>query len=148
MKTMLRIGKFSFFLKRNRNNLNGGFTFIEVMTAVAILSFGIVFIYRAFFVSLNYMNHVAYRLHANNILENRITLLQEILRTEKKIPFGQKEETQRVLIDNKPVDFRYAMSFKNMGEFQKMFQLDITVFWKERGRDIKLSRTAYLADLR
>src|SRR3989338_11171657 len=81
-----RIPVFNFF-KRNR-----GVSFVEVMVAAAILSFGIVMLYRAFFVSLNYVNHITYRLYAMNILDNKISMLQKTFEVSKIIPFTAEQE--------------------------------------------------------
>ena len=59
-------------LKRTKK----GFSFIEVMVATAILSAGIVAIFQSFFLSMNYLNHLTYRIHALSLIENQIVRIK------------------------------------------------------------------------
>ena len=50
-----------------------GLTFIEVMVTAVILSAGLVAVYRSFFTGVDYLNHLACRLHALNMIEGRVS---------------------------------------------------------------------------
>ena len=134
-----RIPVFNFF-KRNR-----GVSFVEVMVAAAILSFGIVMLYRAFFVSLNYVNHITYRLYAMNILDNKISMLQKTFEVSKIIPFTAEQETETAIFDNRAVNFRYTMNVVGVDDLEDFYRVDISVSWVEHAHPVRLLRSFYLA---
>ncbi|MFA5060672.1 MAG: prepilin-type N-terminal cleavage/methylation domain-containing protein [Candidatus Omnitrophota bacterium] len=123
-----------------------GFSFVELMVAVAVLASGIVFIYRIFFISLNYSNHVVYRLHALDLLSQKIETTERIFREKNEIVFGSQQEVKTVLINNRPVDFRYVLDFKSVDGLESLYDLTVSVSWAEGVQKKTLSRSAYIAD--
>lgn len=116
------------------------------MVAVAVLASGIVFIYRIFFISLNYSNHVVYRLHALDLLSQKIETTERIFREKNEIVFGSQQEVKTVLINNRPVDFRYVLDFKSVDGLESLYDLTVSVSWAEGVQKKTLSRSAYIAD--
>ena len=49
-----------------------GFTFFEVLTAVAIFSVGVIYVYNSFFKLYNVLDQIEYRNQATTLLENEI----------------------------------------------------------------------------
>jgi len=49
-----------------------GFTFIEVMVALVVLSAGIVTVYRSFFLCVDYLNNITTRIYASHLLDQRM----------------------------------------------------------------------------
>ncbi len=125
-----------------------GFSFVEMMVAVAILSFGIVFIYRALFISLDYLHHITYRLYAQELMDNKIADVERIFHQKKTIPFSQNQEKRTLNINNRKVDFVYTLNIAAIRNLDNIYQLDVSVSWPERNRHIKLSRLAYIANLK
>ncbi len=122
-----------------------GFSFAEVMVTVAILSFGIVLIYKTFFISLDYMNHLTSRLYASNLLNNKIVSLQQQFADSKQIPFGFGQEVESVKLERKSLDFSFITNFKNVEGLENIYQLDVTLSWLENNRPKQLSRSAYIS---
>ncbi len=122
-----------------------GFSFVEVMVTAAVLSFGIVMIYKAFLASLDQLTYINHRLYAMTLLDNKVISLQKLLEARKEIPFGGTQETESGQFGQKTVDFNYILDFKNIEDINGIFQLDIKLSWKEGRRDVGISRSVYLA---
>ena len=122
-----------------------GLTFIEVMVTVVVLTVGLLAIYRSFFLGLDYLNHLSYRLSALNLLEGSISSVEHSFRSLKDFDVGPLKET--LVINNRPVDFQYTIALEPIGNLLTVFKLDITLSWEERGRVITLSRSAYFSGL-
>ncbi|MDP8265936.1 MAG: hypothetical protein P9M07_03215 [Candidatus Aceula meridiana] len=121
-----------------------GISFVEVMTTVVVLSFGLVGIYRAFFTSLDYLNHASYRLHAANFLHNKIELIQRNFQMSNTTNLKDGRDVYPVLINNRKVDFDYESSVENVGSLDGIYKLNVSVSWREGKRDIRISRSVYI----
>ena len=121
-----------------------GFSFVEVMVAVAVLAFGLVLIYKAFFISLDYTEHITHRMHAVILLDNLTSQIQQKVKTEKKPPAGNIESTQQIPINNKKVNFHYQVNFTKLEHREDIYQADIALFWTEGERQIRLFRSFYV----
>ena len=125
---------------------NRGFTFIEIMVTLVVLTGGVAIILKSFMATIDQMNHLTNRLNANIILENKMASLQHQLRVYETLPFELEP------VDNssrgKPIHFEPKMNLSGVGDFKDIFKLDLTVSWKEQGRDLHLSRSAYLSNFR
>lgn len=122
-----------------------GFSFIEVMVTVVILSAGLVAIYRAFFIGVNYLDHLACRLCALDLVDARVAVIERSFRANQDVEVGPL--TQNVLLNGRPVVFQYDIRLKPVGKLLSVFQLDIDLTWQERGRAITVSRSAYFSGL-
>ncbi|MBF0569153.1 MAG: prepilin-type N-terminal cleavage/methylation domain-containing protein [Candidatus Omnitrophica bacterium] len=120
-----------------------GLTFIEVMVTVVVLSVGLVAIYRSFFIGIDYLNHLSCRLHALNLIESKIAFAEKDFQSLKDFDIGPMSET--VVINNRPVEFHYAIDLKPVGKLLSVFSLDITLSWEERGHVVSVSRSAYFS---
>ena len=114
---------------------------------ISILSVGMLTIYRAFFLSLNYLNHMTYRLYANVLLDNKIAQLERRLRAHKEIPTAMDNEVQSIRVKDKVVDFEYTINFNPQDPLSNLYQLDLSILWKEGSRSVRLFRSVYVADL-
>ncbi len=114
------------------------------MVTVAILAVGIVMIYKALLLSLNRQDHLMHRLYAMNLLDHKVTVLHRDYRKTEDFPLGQSEEIHRVLLNNKPLAFRFMIDFNEIGDLEDILQLDLTLSWRERRREIRLSRSTYV----
>lgn len=120
-----------------------GLTFIEVMVTAVVLSVGLVAIYRAFFIGLDQLNHLSYRLYALNLLEQKIAVVEKDFRSLKDFDIGPLAET--VVINNHPVDFQYAITLVPVENLLSVFRLDIGLSWSEKGRSVSVARSAYFS---
>lgn len=123
------------------------FSFIEAMVAIGILSVGIVFIFKAFFVCLDTYNHLTYRFYALNLLNNKIARAQVFMNAFNQIPLDLSRETRTLTIDRRPVIFESSMVIRELKDLNGIYQLDFNVSWEERNRTIGLSRSSYIANL-
>ena len=71
--------------------------------------------------------------------------MQKDFETKNIISFGQKQEVESVKFNNRTIDFQYDMNLKSLENLDSIYELDISLSWKEGPRDITLSRFAYIA---
>ena len=129
------------FLRAGHN----GFTFIEVMVTIMILSTGIVMIYKTFLISLDQQNYLLHRLYANNLLDLEITQLQHVFQEKGRSSLKDNEMTKNAVIHNKTLAFAIKTFFQDIPELEGTLQMDIGIFWLERGRTVRLTRSVYLS---
>ena len=122
-----------------------GLTFIEVMITAIVLAGGLVAIYRAFFIGLDPLDHLSYRLCAINLIEKKIAFVEKDFRSLKDFDIGPL--TESVVVNNRPIEFRYAINLQPIGELLSVFHLDIVLSWQEKGHPMSISRSAYFSGI-
>lgn len=122
-----------------------GFSFIEIMVATIILTAGIVSIYQAYFVSLDYMNHVTHRMVAMRLLDKRIADMELLLRSKGAITLAAGSETKSVVIHHKKVEFHFETSYHNVDSLKGLYQVDLVLSWSDGARNIRIGRTVYIS---
>lgn len=130
-----------------RSQTNSGFTFIEIMTTLAILAGGVVMLYRSFFLCLDYQNHLAFRAHASNILEHKIALTEQMLRDYKVLSFTHDVQKEHFELNGHEMLYQVDIQVKPTGEESYLYQIEVAVLWKENRRDVSLRRSAYISSL-
>ena len=128
---------------KNKN----GFTFIEIMVTLIILSVGLVSILKSYIISLDQMSHLTNRLYATTILDNQISLIERTLRIEKKFPVSL-EPIERMNAGGKKVIFQPNIKISEIADYVEIFKLDIDISWIEGRYQRKLSRSAYLRNIK
>lgn len=123
------------------------FTFIEVMTTLAILTGGVVMLYKSFFLCLDYQNHLAFRIRASNILEHRIALTEQMLRDYKVLSFTKDTQQETAVVNNQELVYRVDIQVAPAGDAATLYQIDISIAWQEKKRNIILRRMAYISNL-
>lgn len=131
----------------SRRRFHDGYTFIEVLLALTIFSVGIVSIFKSFFTSLDYMNHLTYRLYATNVLDNRLAYLERALRETKTVP-KDMEPTVTVRVGETPVTFTQEVNVTPIEQFPNLYHAEVSLDWDEGRRHIHLSRATYISDFR
>ena len=128
-------------------NKKKGFTFVEVMVAIMILTTGIVAIYKTFLLSLDQQNYLTHRLYASNLLDKKIFEMERLFQ-EKGIAALKEDLTENVVVDNKNLVFQVKTFFRaplEIPDLEDVLQIDIGVFWPEHGRVVRLTRAAYVS---
>jgi prepilin-type N-terminal cleavage/methylation domain-containing protein len=134
------------FPSRSRyHSLSKGLTLVEVLITVAILSVGIIAIFQSFFVSLNQIVHLTNRLYVTTNLDNRICLIERMLRAYKTLPFDMNQD-RSMSSDNNSLKYKPFVSYQAVEDFPDVFKMDVSVSWKEQNIDKHLSRSAYILD--
>lgn len=118
-----------------------GFTLIEIMVTTAILAFGIVMIYEAFFISLDSFNYCLNHLDAQLWLDEKIWQAQDSLRQNGILNPGQ----MRGEFMNRNKRFSWDMSYDLIEQLEKfnLYRLNLVISWQEGKRKINLLRSAY-----
>ena len=145
--TTSSIGNRSIKVKPSLDGRFHGFTFIEIMTTLAILSGGVVMLYKAFFLCLDYQNHLAFRVHASNILENKIALTEQMLRDYKILSFSHDVQQESFELNGHEVIYQVDIQVTPAGEAASLYQIEVAVLWKENQRNVALRRSAYISNL-
>jgi prepilin-type N-terminal cleavage/methylation domain-containing protein len=124
-----------------------GFTFIEIMTTLAVLSGGIVMLYKSFFLCLDYQNHLAYRVYASNLLEDKIAITEQMVRDYKVLAFKEDAQNEEVMFNNKPMNFHVDLQVALDSDIPSLYRVTVKVSWKEQKREVTLSRSALASSI-
>jgi len=119
---------------------NKGFTLLEVMLAVAVLSLGLVMVVRSFATSLRAIKISHNFLVANLLLEERIWhKLEEERRTGGIIPDEEQGEFAPPF-----EDFGYKISFEKQEDLPSLYKSTFEVFWQQRKSEWGTACVTYL----
>ena len=113
------------------------------MVTAVILSAGLVAIYRSFFIGVDYLDHLSHRLCALDLIEARVAGIERDFRALNNVDVGPLNET--VLLNGRPIDYQFNIQLRPVGQLLSVFQLDIDLSWRERGRTISIARSAYFS---
>lgn len=119
-----------------------GFTLIEVMVAVAVLSFGTVMLYEAFFSCLNAFSYSKSRLDLQCWMDEKIWEIEDELIRSGMLMMG--EHAGSFVKKNK--NFYWEMAVNSIAEAQNshLYKLNLRISWKEPQRNVSLSQVAYV----
>jgi len=132
---MLPIGNKSFLLQRR----GPGFTLVEVMVSVAILSLGIILIYESFFTSLAAYQQYSHYLEVLPWMNEKIWQAEEAI-----IRFGEINfiENKGEFIQGGKI-FTWSLFQDLVDEKEGLYRIDFLISWPEAKREIKLFRYIY-----
>ncbi|MBF0385982.1 MAG: hypothetical protein HQL27_08945 [Candidatus Omnitrophica bacterium] len=120
-------------------------TFIEVAIAIVILSSGIVAVFRSFLYCLDQTRYITNRLYADNFLENRLDKISVDLKLHQALPVST-DDVKSIDLKPTPLKIKQSIEIKEVDDFLDIFQIDLYLSWNENGREIRLSRSAYLSE--
>lgn len=134
---------------RNKRKITdkSGFTFIEIMVTLSIVSLGLVGIFKTYIISLDQMSHITTRLYANALLDNQIIEIERMLKIYKTLPL-ELQQPPPVNVGHRKIDFSQGLKISAVDDYVDVFQIDITLNWMEGQREKTLSRTAFITDTR
>lgn len=112
---------------------NKGFLLVEVLVAISILAFGLVYISRALTNCLNVMEQISYYTRALNLAEERFFDYQMQRNTLKDESGNFPDEK----------NFKYALETSGLGDLD-LKEIDIQVSWKEGRRAGNFQIAGYL----
>ena len=115
------------------------------MMALAILSVGIVMIYKSFFVSISTLNHVVNRLYASHLIEMKIAELEQAYRHDQNATFNRGHEVLRTTVDRRAIEFNYSINVFSVESLPGLQEVDINLSWKEGSRQITITRSAFIS---
>jgi prepilin-type N-terminal cleavage/methylation domain-containing protein len=118
------------------------FTLLEVMLTVAVLSIGTIFVYQAFFNSLDAFNYCLNYLNVTSWMDEKIWQAQDSLAHFANL--GRMLTDGKFVIGNK--HFKWDLSYSQIDEVKKickLYKVDLAVSWQEGKRQIKLVKNAY-----
>ena len=125
-------------------NNQKGFTFIEVMVTLVVLSSGIVFIYRSFFLCADYLTRLSLRLDANQVLDNKISDIKCYVKDSHDLSFSRSGILSVLEFNHKQVQFFYQIDLVAVLGMEKLYRLDVRLSWEEHGVQRHLNRMSML----
>ncbi len=126
--------------KTYRKKSSKGFTLVELIVTVAILSFGIVTIYEALFISMDTYGYYVNYLETQDWINEKIAEKNNELAQVMLLEIG--ETSGQIVRNQKTFNWTVIVSFIN--EEQNLYRVNVTLFWKQAGKKVKTSRVAYL----
>ncbi|MFP4473028.1 MAG: prepilin-type N-terminal cleavage/methylation domain-containing protein [Candidatus Omnitrophota bacterium] len=123
---------------------NQGFTFIEVMTALVILAFGITAVYRVFLKALDYQQGLTSRLYAQHLITRKISDLRETIKRTAGLQ-SQESEQVRVRLDHYPRTYRIVTRLTEDEDLAGLWRADILAAWNDRDRTLRMDRSVLLS---
>lgn len=115
------------------------------MVTLVVLSTGIVFVYKSFFLCVDYLSRISARLHANELIDERIADITRLVRGSGAITVDAGPSSVTWNINNKPVDFQYQVQWDPVPGYDGLYRLDVGVSWRDAGRPARLAHSAVIS---
>ncbi len=121
-----------------------GFTFVEVMVTLVVLSSGIVFIYKSFFLCADYLTRLSLRLDAQQVLDNKISDIKRYVKDSHDLAFSRSGMLPVLEFNHKQVQFFYQTELSPVLGADDLYQLDVQLTWEEYGARRHLNKLSML----
>ncbi len=121
-----------------------GFTFVEIMVALVVLSAGIVMIYKSFFMYVDHLSYLTCRLHASQMIESKIADITHSYKQNQDNTFNRGAMTETIEINHKWIDFNYSIDLAPQVGLDYAYRLKVTLGWYDGRRLMHLSRESLL----
>ena len=117
------------------------------MVTLAVLSVGLVFIFKIFIFSVDHLSRLANRLTMTVLLDNRLIAIDRYLKAYNALPVDlPREETVDVGFTS--LKYTQEVKLKEIAGFNDIFELEVALNWTDHGRTTELRRTKYLSDFK
>lgn len=133
---MLIIGKTP---QRTWGALAQGFTLIEVMLSVTLLSLGLIAVNQTLLSSLSILNYSDTRFDADQAAQHKIFEIQDQALHHKQAPRAKEEG---VLLRGRKT-FSYLLQSVSVRGSQSLYEVRLRVQWLDAGKEKGLNRTFY-----
>jgi prepilin-type N-terminal cleavage/methylation domain-containing protein len=124
-----------------------GFTFIEVMVALAIVSLGIVAILKVFVISLDRLDYLGNRLYATTLLDHTLVETSRYIRGGNMSSFSLLSSPEDIDVGARSISFKREVIVEDIKDFEGLALVRAHIMWPEDNRTIELSRFAYLSSI-
>ncbi len=126
-----------------------GYTFLELMITVTILSIGIVGIYKVLLAALDYQTQLSCRLYAANLMEHEIALLENQFASSGEFPSEENGKLIEAVLDHRNVPFQFSLvSAAVENNIAGLLPVTVVLSWPDRGHTINTKRDIYLLNLK
>ncbi|MBF0493825.1 MAG: type II secretion system protein [Candidatus Omnitrophica bacterium] len=119
-----------------------GFTFIEVLIAISILSFGILFVFRAFFTSVSGIRYINEKITASMILNEAEWNARKLL--YQNFFVGSYNESKAAEDNEK---YNVDISLNKKPDCETLYDLNSAVKWESGSRSFSFKREIYIRKL-
>jgi prepilin-type N-terminal cleavage/methylation domain-containing protein len=121
---------------------NRGFTLIETLVAVSVLSLGLVMLYEAFFSCLNAFSYSQRRLDVQQWMDEKLWELEdELIRRGALV---MVEHAGRFTKNNNHFFWQMSIDLLDSASEANLYRLDLNVYWRQAQKNIRLSQAAYV----
>ena len=117
-----------------------------MMVTLAVLSVGIVFIYKSFLVSIDQLEYLTQRLYATVLLDNQFSTIERNLKVYKALPMSLNDSF-KIPIGAKVINYKQGMNIREVEDYPDVFSLTLVLSWSEQRRQMTLERTGYISDM-
>ena len=110
-------------------NNSKGFTFVEVVVALVVLSAGIVLIYKSFFLCVDYLNNLTCRIYASHLIDTKIADITSSFENSPDWVIEAGPAVDLVEINNRSIPFRYNVEVSPVLNVDNLYKLDVDLSW-------------------
>ncbi len=127
-----------------------GFSLVELMVAVSILSIGIVFILRSFINMVSALDISAAQIEVIQLLDSQACVLEEQLNQEKGFVFEGEEKVVKIGVREARQKIEVTLLELERAEEEQeqeeltIHELTMTVAWKQGYKDKKMILSTYI----
>ncbi|MFC1704485.1 hypothetical protein ACFL1E_06900 [Candidatus Omnitrophota bacterium] len=112
---------------------------LEILVALAVLSFGITFIFRILFGSMSALQHLKNRLTAQLLIDSEVWDVQNLIK-QKDI---SEEYIDKKHIGDNP-RFTINVTLRKLVEFDNLYKLEMITSWSEEQKNITIQKLLYV----
>lgn len=132
--------------RSSQRHKRAGYTFIELMVAVSILSIGIVGIYHALLAALDYQNQLSCRLYAMNLMEHKIAEMENQYFLTGNLG-RSADQTVTAVLDFREVPFQFTVQTLSAPGLNGFLGAEVALSWPAQGRTFRIKRQVHLLDI-
>jgi prepilin-type N-terminal cleavage/methylation domain-containing protein len=121
---------------------NRGFTLVETLVAVSVLSLGLVMLYEAFFTCLNAFSYSQRRLDVQQWIDEKFWELEDELIRQGTLMMD--ERAGRFTKNNNHFFWQMSIDLIDSTPEANLYRLGLDVYWRQAQKNIRFSQVAYV----